>query len=245
MNISKNRETADGIIASADTTLGELLAMLAPGEKPQKTPTPKSLRETAGEPVAAEERCRVYVNGFAVYDNGSGRTVLWLPDCTSFTYRFDPMKESEKGDEISETFDLPEGYLETLPWAVAVTLIGDHRIETLSMKRHADRRKNKSLIRGDNEEGEMLDEMEEREDPLAKAYSWRGERFGENPEDAYIRKETIREMLGKMSREQREAFVLYYRDGYTEKKIGAMLGISQRAVSYRIEGARKRIEENF
>ena len=61
--------------------------------------------------------------------------------------------------------------------------------------------------------------MEEREDPLAKAYSWRGERFGENPEDAYIRKETIREMLGKMSSKQREAFVLYYRDGYTQKKL--------------------------
>ena len=137
----------------------------------------------------------------------------------------------------SATFDLPEGYLETLPWAVAVTLIGDHRIETLSMQRQGDRRKNKSLIRGDNEEGEMLDGMEEREDHLAKAYSWRGERFGENPEDAYIRKETIREMLGKMSSKQREAFVLYYRDGYTQKKIAELLGISRSSVRGRLKYA--------
>ena len=236
MNISKNRETANGIVVSADTMLGELLAMLAPGEKPQKTPTPKSLRETAGEPVAAEERCRVYANGFAVYDNGSGRTVLWLPECTSFTYRFDPMKESEKGDEISETFDLPEGYLETLPWAVAVTLIADHRIEDNVMNRTCSRAGTTDFDSADYEDKDG-DAEEAVERSLRTEFLWQGERFGENPEDAYIRKETIREMLGKMSSKQREAFVLYYRDGYTQKKIAELLGISRSSVRGRLKYA--------
>ena len=79
-------------IITAATTLGELIGMLNLGEKPNDTPTPKKLRETAGEPIAVSqdplgygEGSKVYANGYAVYDNGSGRTVIWLPDCTSFT----------------------------------------------------------------------------------------------------------------------------------------------------------------
>ena len=89
---------------TTETTLGELLAILNLGEKPHDTPTPKMLRETAGDPVAVSpdplgygDGCKVYANGYAVYDNGSGRTVVWLPDCTSFTYYFVKPKESEIG----------------------------------------------------------------------------------------------------------------------------------------------------
>ena len=59
-----------------NTTLGELLAILGDVTKTGKTPTSKTLREEAGEPIASEERCMVYANGYAVYDNGSGRTVV-------------------------------------------------------------------------------------------------------------------------------------------------------------------------
>ena len=247
MNINLNANPNVNAIPTATEgmTLGGLLAMLHLGEKPHESPTPKVLRETAGYPIAIEDRCLVYANGYAVYDNGSGRTVIWLPDCLNFTYYFNPMKDSEIGGEIKQMDELPDGLLASEPWPIAVTLIGDHRVESNVMQRQGDRKKNKSLIRGDNEEGDALDEMEEREDSLVKAYSWRDGRFGENPEDAYIRKESIQEMLGAMSPKQREAFVLYYRDGINQYEIAAMLGVSQNAVKCRLQNALASIKNIF
>lgn len=178
-----------------NTTLGELIDILGPVTRAAKTPTSRKLQEEAGEPIAESDGILIYSNGYGVYDNGSGRTVVWIPSCVSFTYYFDKMKESEKGGEIKEYIDLPEGLLEAQPWVLALMLVGDHRIESLTMQRKADRKQNKTLIRGDNEEGEVVDEMEEREDSLAKEYTWREDQIGEDPETIYIRKETRQEML--------------------------------------------------
>ena len=71
---------------TATTTLDELLTMLDLGEKP-KMPTPKALFEE-DEPIADMSDCTLFRNGFAVYKNGTGRTVVWLPYCSSFTYYF-------------------------------------------------------------------------------------------------------------------------------------------------------------
>ena len=232
-------------IITENTTLGELISILGPVSKAEKTPTSKKLREEAGEPIATDECCTVYANGYAVYDNGSGRTVVWVPSCTSFTYYFDKMKESEKGGEIKETCSLPEGLLESQPWALAVTLIGDHRIETLTMQRKADRKQNKTLIRGDNEEGDAMDEMEEQEDSLSREYTWREEQIGEDPLTIYIRKETQREMLERMSKKQREVFILYYKYGYTQQEIADMIGISKPAVNMRLRDAVDRVKKYF
>lgn len=232
-------------IITENTTLGELLKILGPVSRADKTPTSKMLREEAGEPIASEARCKVYANGYAVYDNGSGRTVVWVPSCVAFTYHFNPMKESEKGGEIKESIDLPEGLLESQPWPIAITLIGDHRIENLSMQRKGDRKQSKSLIRGDNEEGDAMDEMDGREDSLAKEYTWRDEQVGEDPETIYIRQETRREMLESMTEKQRQAFILYFKYGYTQREIADMLGVAQRAVAYRIEGALGHMKKIF
>ena len=81
---------------TAKTTLGEVLGMLGltPGQKkPGKTPTPKALR-ISEEPVAKMYDCVIYRNGFAYYNNGSNHSVLWLPYCISFTYHFNPLRDS-------------------------------------------------------------------------------------------------------------------------------------------------------
>lgn len=228
-----------------NTTLGELLAILGNVTKAGKTPTSKRLREEAGEPIATEERCKVYANGYAVYDNGYGRTVVWVPSCIAFTYNFNPLKESEKGYGIVESMGLPEGMLESLPWPMAITLIGDHRIERLSLQRKADRKQNKSLVRGDNEEGDAQEDMEEREDTLAKEYTWEEGRFGEDPEAAFIRKEARREALESMTDKQREAFILHYRYGYTQRETAEMLGVSKQSIGERLDGAMKKVRKIF
>lgn len=121
---------------TAKTTLGELLAMLCLGEKP-KMPTPKVLFEE-DEPIAIISDCTLFRNGFAIYKNDTGRTVVWLPHCTNFTFYFNKLKDSEK-DTFREICELPKGFLESQPWIIAVTLIGDHRIECNNMNRTGSR----------------------------------------------------------------------------------------------------------
>ena len=121
-NIINENTVGGNNIITENTTLAELISILGPVTKAAKTPTSKALKEEAGDPIAMDECCKVYANGYAVYDNGSGRTVVWVPAYTSFTYYFDKMKESEKGGEIKETFELPEGLLESQPWPIACLL---------------------------------------------------------------------------------------------------------------------------
>ena len=238
-NLNAITSDAPAVTVTDNTTLGELLTILNLGDKPHETPTPKMLRETAGAPIATEERCMLYANGYAVYDNGSGRTVVWLPSCTSFTYHFDALKDSEKGGEVKETTELPEGLLESLPWPVAVSLIGDHRVEANMMNRMGSRTGTKDYDSDDNgdKDGDKEDAMEK---SLRSEYFWREGHFGENPEDAYIRKETLQEMLDGMTDNQREVFVLYYKCGYTQPEIAAQLCITKQSVNERLRSALER-----
>ncbi len=227
-----------------NTTLGELIEILGPVIKAQKTPTSKKLREEAGEPIASDDCCTVYANGYAVYDNGSGRTVVWVPACVSFTYFFDPMKESEKGDEIKQSIDLPEGFLESQPWNLAITLIGDHRVEQNSMNRTGSRTGTKDYDSDDNgdKDGDAEDALEK---SYQNEYNWREDQVGEDPETIYIRKETRREMLESMTPEQREVFLLYYKYGYKQKEIAKMLGIDRSSVRSRLDYAVKKVKKIY
>ncbi len=113
------------------TTLGELLDILhldSTSRKPWSTPTRKKLRETIGDPIAVGYGCEVYSNGWAVYDNGTGRTVIWLPKCANFTYHFGELRPNEKL-YLKQESTLDEAFLGQQSWVVAVTLIGEYRVE--------------------------------------------------------------------------------------------------------------------
>ena len=221
------------------TTLGELLAILHPGEKPGKTPTPRELRETAGDPAATEERCLVYANGWAVYDNGSGCTVLWLPDCVSFTYQFiKPEKNESRAVPACE--ELPEGLLASQPWPIAVTLVGDHRVEENMLNRTGSRHGTKAYEDIGFDADEEKDFMKDSE--IERFFSQQ-ERYGENPETTYIRKEMIHEIMASLTQKQREVVILYYLYEYTQEKIGEILSISRDSVNDRLEGAEEKIKK--
>ena len=238
-NIAQNTAVLPEI--TAQTTLGELIAMLDLGENPT-VPTPKALFEEDA-PIADMNDCTLFRNGFAIYKNMTGRTVVWLPYCVSFTYYFNKLRDSEK-DTLSETYELPEGFLETQPWVIAVMLIGDHRIEANSMNRTGSRKDTVDLASKDN--GDKDDRMEEViADPYRRAFNWYDGRMGENPQDAVERRETREEMLAAMTDKQREVFVMYYRDGMTQEEIARYFGISQVGVKHHLdlalEKARKTI----
>ena len=253
VNISTSGATAitNEINITESTTLGELLKLLNLGEKPHDVPTPKKLRENAGKPVAfypvsgsvpvQNVECTVYSNGFAVYDNGSGRTVLWLPDCTSFTYVFTKPKASEEG-MLPYKEEIPDEMLESLSWFMAVTLIGDHRVENNLMNRRGSRKGAKDYDTDDY--GDKCGAVEEVvEDKYRGMFFWDDGRFGENPLDALIREERNKEMLAAMTDKQREVFLLYYKDGYTQQQIADMLGIARTTVIHHLEGTVKKIKK--
>ena len=210
-------------------TLGELLNLLGPFPTRRKTPTVKQLQEEMGEPIAIAERSAVYANGYAVYENDIGRTVLWVPSCVSFTYRFNPLEETEKGKGIEETITFPAGFLETQPWPLAVMLIGEHRIEANMMNRTGSRD-------GTKDDG-IPDETVEDEDCYLEDFAWPDEQFGENPEIACLRKEALQRALGEMKPEERESFILYYKYGYKQREISEIVGVGRRAVGYRLSRA--------
>ena len=127
---------------------------------------------------------------------------------------------------------------------MAVTLIGDHRIEANSMNRTGSRSGTKDYDSDDNgdKDGDAEDAVDK---SFEKEYVWREDRIGENPEAIFIRKETRREMLESMTDKQREVFILYYYDGYRQRQIAEMLGISRDSVNDRLEGALKKVKNIF
>lgn len=226
---------------TAKTTLGELLAILNLGDKP-KTPTPKALFKE-DKPIAIISDCTLFRNGFAVYKNDTGRTVVWLPHCTNFTFYFNKLKDSEK-DTLKETTLLPNGFLETQPWAVAVTLIGDHRIESNSMNRTGNRKDTIDLASKDK--GDKDDTMEKVvADPFCRAFNWYDGHMGENPLDAVERRETRNEMLAAMTDKQREVFILFYREGMMQEQIAAVFGLSRRTIREHLTCALERAKKFF
>lgn len=153
----------------------------------------------------------------------------------NFTFYFDKLRDSEK-DTLRETYELPEGYLETQPWVIAVTLIGDHRIERNSMNRTGSRKNTVDLASKDK--GDKDGRIEKIiADPYRRAFNWYDGHMGENPQDAVERRETREEMLAAMTEKQREVFVMYYRDGISQRKIASILKVDHRAIGFRLEGS--------
>ncbi len=219
----ERRNYTRNITVTEETTLRELLEMIGTVGRAEKTPTARALREKKREDGTVEQvqpfaetadgDCKVYANGYAVYSNDTGTTVLWLADCCSFTYQFDGLKDKEK-DYIAQRSTVGEDILGSQPWFMAVMLRG--------------RGQNKNI---------SLDYVTEEEE----AAEWNPGYHFESPERALIRKEMLREQLGKLTDRQREVFLLYHQCGYTQQEIAEMLGITQKAVDFRLDAAERKV----
>ena len=224
------------------TTLKNLIDTLGPVKKAERTPTSRKLREEGSEPIIATDQFLIYPSGYAVYENESGRTVMWVPGCTSFTYNFDRLTDAEQMYQDQKD-TLPEGMLEEMPWEMALTLIGDHRIEANSMNRAGSRTSRADFQSQDDgdKDGDVEDAIEE---SFRKEFIWRGDHIGENPETIYIRNETREEALVRMTDKQRKAFLLYYEEGFNQREIAGILGISRDSVMDRLEGALQKVKKS-
>ena len=224
------------------TTLGELLSILnltSISRKPSSAPTRKKLCETAGVPIAVGYGCEVYSNGWAVYENGTGRTVVWLPSCANFTYHFGELKPYEK-EYLKQEDKLDEELLLSSSWILAVTLIGDHRVERNNMNRTGSRIGTRVYSSVD-ENGDEIDDIEEI--AYCKGGKINDRSLGVNPLDAFAEKEYMEHLMSCLTEKQREVVVLYYRDRYTQQEIAQILNCSQATVAQHIQYALKKMRK--
>ena len=208
---------AEGI---REMTLNELIRRLGCKERQGAAPTAKKLRES-GEVMIETEECTVYSNGYAVYRNETGRTVVFLGDCSSYTYHFNPLTDSERrGQRQSETVDS----FGDMPWILAVTVRGDHQIEQNSMNCAG----RYSAPADDDAEADGSSDG-----------IYRGAYHFPGPEEAYIRKEAIDERLQQLTRRQKQLYIMTELYGYTQREAAEKLHIDAAYVSRQVSVAKE------
>ena len=206
-------------------------------EKYGRRPGPVQLRTyipmIARIKIGPDGVCEVFSNGYAIYDNGNRKTVVWVPDCGSTTYYFGALKDKEK-EYLKQKDEVGEDILGPAPWYNAVLIAGEDSIQY-----NMDHPKSK----GTASDSEDPEEWEKKGN-----YRWACGAHFESPEEAYLKKEAAEERRKALTEKQKEAYDLYYEKGYTMEEIGNALGISQKAVDYRLQGAVKKFgkdRENF
>ena len=201
--------------------------------------------------TVGEATCEVYENGYAVFDNGDRKTVVWVPDCPKAARYYYPPTFDEKCKEVlrlrgedyeddpdccivkgtePEEDKLDEEQLAEMTWYLAVVIAGENRIE--------------QNLEHPISSGSRSDRYHDDLDSTGR-YSWScGARF-QNPEEAVLYKEEQAERCADLTEKQREVYRYYYEEEYTQEEIADMLGISHQAVCERLESVRKKIAEYY
>lgn len=201
--------------------------------------------------TVGEATCEVYDNGYAVFDNGDRKTVVWVPDCPKAAKYYYPATYDEKckeelrlrGEDYEDDPDccivdgtepeedrLDEEQLAEMTWYLAVVIAGENRIE--------------QNLEHPISSGSRSDRYHDDLDSTGR-YSWScGARF-QNPEEAVLYKEEQAERCADLTEKQREVYRYYYEEEYTQEEIADILGISHQAVCERLESVRKKIAEYY
>ena len=210
------------VLKNAHITLRELKEKVQSTGK-GKLPSFKQLTEMSPALVAHHTVCgaemNVYENGFATYEQGDAHTVIAVDRCGGYRYEF------SDGYEY-----VPAEVFEEAEWAVRLVMEGEHRLEA---NRARNRSRNETVLadydRADLERIAMVDFMAEENIRL-------------------IADEDVRRLytaLQRLTERQLQIVQLYYFKEMTQEEIAEELEISQRAVSYSLEGALKKLKKNF
>ena len=186
---------------------------------------------------------RVYDCGYAGYESYGRTTVIDLDEIFTVTYPSNYYEVSLEASAIGNS-----------SWGYALAILGDEQIEFQQNKEKAH-----DFVSEDDNGSVSADAYD-----LGCACDCGGLSGNkkinqpalavhiDDPETAYIKKETkgeIRWALSKtradMTEKQAEAFRLYYDEDMTEDEIGKTLGISQQAVSYRLGGMEQKLRKNM
>ena len=212
-----------------ETTLfSEVLDLLAASNphRLERRPGAIRLREEnsclARFDFAENSCCELFENGYAVYDAGCRRTVLWVLDCETHETFFTPLTDAEK-QYMTDHYTYNKEELGAMPWYYPILLCGEAAIEA-----NLSRPSSSSIMQG------YVDEEGYQE---KNGHSLSMSAHFESPEEALMRKESFQEALAAMTERQREVF-LYNWYGYKQDEISAALGISQQMISKHLTAAK-------
>lgn len=202
-------------------TFRQLKEMVGSGTG-HKMPTARQLKDSGEAPVAVREigpdgSLSVYPNGYAVYSNGSGTTVVSIGECGEYTYRF---HDGEDGLPTESRL-----LLDGDDWSVAVALKGEEQIEANLMNRKGDRKGNRQY----EEDWEHIRVEEEMPDVL----------------EAVIQKDMLSELMDCLTDRQREVVTAYFFDELTQQQIADKLGVGRRTVTTMIERSLEKLRKNM
>lgn len=191
-------------------------------------PTAKALRENEsiillGRKTTEDSVMEVYSNGFAVYQKPHHQAILRMEYVGKAKYE---KYNAETGTVKKESYNL-----EDTDWSIAVMMTGEERMELRYEEKYE-----KTMISttgtGYREEGE-----EEAEDMELDAGVDVAGLVGEADE--------LHSILDCLTDRQREVVTMYYLEQFTQGEIADKLGIKQRAVSYHLEAAMKKLKNNL
>ena len=210
----------------SDAEAGE---MKVEKQKPKRRPGARQLREgyprVAMIEIGKNARVEVFNNGYAIYDNGNRRVVLWTPDCGSAVYYFTGLRDNEK-EYLSQKEEIGMDVLGDLPWYHALMIAGENRIEY-----NMDHPKSKGNTSDyDLEEAEVVHDSH-----------WAGACRFDTPEEAYLKKEAEEERKKALTEKQREVYVMRYEMGMTLEEIAERVELNFNTVYSHIKGIRKKL----
>ena len=160
--------------------------------------------------------CEVFSNGYAVYDNGNRKVVIWVPDCGTAKYYF-----------ATETDEITPEVMGEFPWFNAVLVAGEDRIQY-----NMDHPKSQASASDFDF------------DDVKPAVSWAGCSHFDGPEEAYLKKEAAEERKKALTEKQRETYEMYYEQGDTIQEIAREQNICIGTVQERLGYIRKKLIDN-
>jgi len=144
--------------------------------------------------------CEVFANGYAVYDNGNRKTVIWVESCGTATYYFTPLRANEL-EYMSQKEYIGLDVLGDEPWYTAIIMRGEEQI--ISNMEHP---KSKGTASDSDDPSDWEDKGN---------YRWSAGAHFDSPEVAYLKKEAREERRKLLTDKLWEAYVMYFEDGRT------------------------------
>lgn len=173
--------------------------------------------------------CEVFANGYAIYDNGDRKTVIFVESCGTAIYYFTPLRNNEK-EYMSQKESVDLDVLGKEPWYTAIIMRGEEQI--IANMEHP---KSKGTASASDDPSDWEDKDN---------YRWSAGAHFDSPEVAYLKKEAREERRKALTDKQWEAYVMYYEDGRNVYEIAELLGISVPAVSIRLSNVEKAFRKN-
>ena len=206
-----------------EITLRELLRMITPTGL-SRVPGKVMLKENATR-IASHESdeflLSVFSCGYALAESGKRWTVFNVSGCGGYEYE---ANEDDRQLLRGEDYRFEDAFFLDLPWPVRLSMEALDRLES----------------NNDANENALLSEHPDEPGPGGRLHN----RYV-SVEDEVIAKIEYEEVMSKLTPKQRQAYVLYFDEGYTQQEIGAMFTVSHEAISKRIRSLITKLQKEL